>query len=159
MLFFFFQVESGKKTLILHGTKTSAVLNSVLTQIYHLKKESAVKYSRKNENINPFESGGETSLEFFSQKTDCSIFVVSELDHLHVALLFGLWIIMISLIACDSFGSWGFVFLLLILTKLFSCNFCTWCFVLCWLDLEPSSCGIVVWFMMILVENRIMLVC
>ncbi|XP_004502751.1 ribosome production factor 2 homolog [Cicer arietinum] len=68
-------VESGKKTLILHGTKTSAVLNSVLTQIYHLKKDCAVKYSRKNENIKPFEAGGETSLEFFSLKTDCSLFL------------------------------------------------------------------------------------
>ncbi|KAK7291990.1 hypothetical protein RIF29_07591 [Crotalaria pallida] len=68
-------VEGGKKTLILHGTKTSGVLNAVLTQIYQLKKESAVKYSRKNENIKPFETGGETSLEFFSLKTDCSIFV------------------------------------------------------------------------------------
>ncbi|KAH7512106.1 ribosome production factor 2 homolog [Ziziphus jujuba] len=67
--------ENGKKTLILHGTKTSNVLNSVLTQIYHLKKDSAVKYSRKNADIRPFESGGETSLEFFSLKTDCSIFV------------------------------------------------------------------------------------
>lgn len=71
------QVETGKKTLILHGTKTSSTLNAVLTEIYNLKKDSAVKYSRKNENIRPFESGGETSLEFFSRKTDCSIFVVS----------------------------------------------------------------------------------
>ncbi|GMY35067.1 pentatricopeptide repeat-containing protein At3g57430, chloroplastic [Fagus crenata] len=68
-------VENGKKTLILHGTKTSAVLNSVLKELYHLKKGSAVKFSRKNENIKPFESGGETSLEFFSLKTDCSVFV------------------------------------------------------------------------------------
>jgi hypothetical protein len=70
---FFLQIESGKKTLVLHGTKTSSVLNAVLTQIYHLKKESAVKYSRKNDNIKPFEAGGETSLEFFSQKTDCNL--------------------------------------------------------------------------------------
>ena len=49
----------------------------MLTEIYHLKKDSAVRYTRKNENIRPFESGGETSLEFFSLKTDCSIFVVS----------------------------------------------------------------------------------
>lgn len=70
------QVESGKKTLILHGTKTSGVLNAVLAQIHHLKKENSIKYSRKNESIKPFESGGETSLEFFSLKTDCSIFVV-----------------------------------------------------------------------------------
>ncbi|KAL0410055.1 UNVERIFIED_CONTAM: Ribosome production factor 2 [Sesamum latifolium] len=68
-------VETGKKTLILHGTKTSSVLNSVLTEIYHLKKDDTVKYSRKNDNIRPFESGGETSLEFFSLKTDCSLFV------------------------------------------------------------------------------------
>jgi hypothetical protein len=67
----------GKKTLILHGTKTSGVLNAVLTDIYHMKKGSAVKFSRKNENIKPFESGGETSLEFFLNRTDCSIFVVS----------------------------------------------------------------------------------
>ncbi|KAG1362352.1 ribosome production factor 2 [Cocos nucifera] len=68
-------VENGKKTLILHGTKTSNMLNSVLTQIYHLKRDSAIKYTKKNENIRPFESGGETSLEFFSLKTDCSLFV------------------------------------------------------------------------------------
>lgn len=71
-------METGKKTLILHGTKTSSVLNSVLTEIYHLKKDNAVKYSRRNDNIRPFESGGESSLEFFSLKTDCSLFVVRE---------------------------------------------------------------------------------
>ena len=73
----FSQVEGEKKTLILHGTKTSNVLNTVLTEIYHLKKENCIKYSRKNENVRPFEAGGETSLEFFSQKTDCNLFVVS----------------------------------------------------------------------------------
>lgn len=71
------KVETGKKTLILHGRKTSNVVNSVLSDLYHLKKDSAVKFSRRNEDISPFESGGDTSLEFFSQKTDCSIFVVS----------------------------------------------------------------------------------
>ncbi|KAH7852750.1 hypothetical protein Vadar_028838 [Vaccinium darrowii] len=68
-------VESGKKTLILHGTKTSDVLNVILSDIYHLKKGESIKYSRKNDSIRPFESGGETSLEFFSLKTDCSLFV------------------------------------------------------------------------------------
>jgi ribosome production factor 2 len=76
---FFCQVENGKKTLILHGTKTSAVLNSVLSDIYNLKRDNAVKYSKKNDNIRPFESGGETSLEFFSLKTDCSLIVVSDI--------------------------------------------------------------------------------
>ncbi|KAL1219312.1 putative ribosome production factor 2 [Cardamine amara subsp. amara] len=68
-------VETGKKTLILHGTKTSATVSSFLMELYRLKKGGAIKYSRRNENIRPFEAGGETSLEFFSQKTDCSIFV------------------------------------------------------------------------------------
>ncbi|XP_042378252.1 ribosome production factor 2 homolog [Zingiber officinale] len=68
-------VENAKKTLILHGTKTSGVVNAVLMQIYHMKRDNAVKYTKKNENIRPFESGGETSLEFFSLKTDCSLFV------------------------------------------------------------------------------------
>ncbi|XP_048496122.1 ribosome production factor 2 homolog isoform X1 [Beta vulgaris subsp. vulgaris] len=68
-------VEGQKKTLILHGTKTSNVLNSVLTELYLLKKESSVKYTRKNDKIRPFEAGGETNLEFFSQKTDCSLFL------------------------------------------------------------------------------------
>ncbi|XP_039119881.1 ribosome production factor 2 homolog isoform X1 [Dioscorea cayenensis subsp. rotundata] len=68
-------VENGKKTLILHGTKTSGVLNDVLTQIYHLKRGNAVKYTKKNKEIRPFESGGETSLEFYSLKSDCSLFV------------------------------------------------------------------------------------
>lgn len=68
-------VETGKKTLILQGTKTSNVLNTVLSEIYHLKRGNAIRYTRKNDSIRPFESGGETSLEFFSMKTDCSIFV------------------------------------------------------------------------------------
>ncbi|GAB2301958.1 hypothetical protein Dimus_035981 [Dionaea muscipula] len=88
-------VEDGKKTLILHGTKTSIIINAVLAEIYNLKKGSAVKFTRKNENIRPFESGGETSLEFFSLKTDCSLFVfgsegfetVEELKHLKEVLL------------------------------------------------------------------------
>ncbi|KAL9274563.1 Ribosome production factor 2-like protein [Drosera capensis] len=68
-------LEEGKKTLILHGTKTSSVLNAVLADIYNLKKGTAVKFNRKNDNIRPFESGGDTSLEFFSLKTDCSLFI------------------------------------------------------------------------------------
>ena len=83
------QVENGKKTLILHGTKTSATLSSVLMELYRLKKGGAIKYSRRNENIRPFESGGETSLEFFSLKTDCSIFAVSLLQLCFVALTIG----------------------------------------------------------------------
>ncbi|KAE8731093.1 ENTH/VHS family protein, putative isoform 1 [Hibiscus syriacus] len=35
-------VETGKKILILQGTKTSGTLNEVLSEIYHLKKGGAV---------------------------------------------------------------------------------------------------------------------
>uniref|UniRef100_A0ACD5X691 Uncharacterized protein n=1 Tax=Avena sativa TaxID=4498 RepID=A0ACD5X691_AVESA len=70
-------VENGKKMIILHGTKTSAVLNSVLADLFHLKRDHAVKFTKKNDNIRPFGSGGETSLEFFSLKSDCSLLVVS----------------------------------------------------------------------------------
>ncbi|XP_068648198.1 ribosome production factor 2 homolog [Aristolochia californica] len=68
-------VENAKKTLILQGTKTSGILNAVLTEIFHLKRSNCIRYTRKNDNIRPFESGGETSLEFFSHKTDCSLLV------------------------------------------------------------------------------------
>ncbi|KMZ73327.1 Brix domain-containing protein 1 [Zostera marina] len=68
-------VENGKKTLILEGTKCSAVLREVLTDIYQLKKDNCVRFTRKNDNVRPFEGGGETSLEFFSLKTDCSLFL------------------------------------------------------------------------------------
>ncbi|XP_039022894.1 uncharacterized protein LOC120155400 [Hibiscus syriacus] len=70
-------VETGNKTLILQGAKTSGTLNEVLSEIYPLKKGGAVRFTRKNDNIRPFESRGETSLESFSLKTDCNIFVVS----------------------------------------------------------------------------------
>jgi hypothetical protein len=64
---YFCQAETGKKTLILHGTKTSVVLNSVLSDIYHLKRDNAMKRTKKNYNIRLFESG------------ECSLIVVERL--------------------------------------------------------------------------------
>lgn len=106
------QVETAKKTLILHGTKTSGVLNSLLSEIYHLKKDNSVKFSRKNDNIRPFESGGETSLEFFSLKTDCSLLVVCSHHTQHV-------------FATPFCFNWFFFLLLLFewLTKFYDVNF------------------------------------
>ncbi|URD79136.1 TVP38 TMEM64 family membrane protein [Musa troglodytarum] len=97
------EVENGRKTLILHGTKTSDVLNTVLTQIYHLKRDNAVKYTKKNENIRPFESGGETSLEFFSLKTDCSLFVVIARSSLMVVIMFYAKCVLALLLGVDNF--------------------------------------------------------
>ena len=36
----------------------------------------SVKYTRKNDDVRPFEAGGETNLEHFSQKTDSSLFAL-----------------------------------------------------------------------------------
>ena len=65
--------------MVLHGTKTSATIKSVLADIHSLKKAegNSVKLTHKNDSIRPFEAGGETALEFLSQKTDCSLFAVS----------------------------------------------------------------------------------
>ncbi|GBG81698.1 hypothetical protein CBR_g32692 [Chara braunii] len=70
------RVENEKKVFCLHGTQTSAVVKGVLSEIHHLKKATgaAVKLTKKNENILPFEGGGEAPLERMSQKLDCSIF-------------------------------------------------------------------------------------
>lgn len=68
--------ENAKKLLLLHGTKTSACVKQTLADFFHLRKDGgkAIKYTKKNDAIRPFEGGGETSLEFLSQKTDCSLF-------------------------------------------------------------------------------------
>ena len=48
-----------------------------MSELNSLKKAGglAVKLDKKNEGVHPFEAGGETSLEFFAQKTDSSLFV------------------------------------------------------------------------------------
>jgi len=67
------------------------VLNSVLSDIYHLKRDNAMKYTKKNDSIRPFESGGESSLEFFSLKTDCNLIAVSEMSNLLYRFVF--WVL------------------------------------------------------------------
>ncbi|KAL2628552.1 hypothetical protein R1flu_013238 [Riccia fluitans] len=68
--------ENPKRLMLLQGTKVSSLIKSVISDLYHLKKAggNAVKFSKKNDNIRPFEGGGETPLEFLSSKTDCSLF-------------------------------------------------------------------------------------
>ncbi|KAK1662640.1 hypothetical protein QYE76_050799 [Lolium multiflorum] len=76
-------VEKGKKMLILYGTKTSAVLNSVLADLFHPKRDHAVKYTKKKDSIMRFERGGETSPEFFSLESECSL-LISEFISIHL---------------------------------------------------------------------------
>ena len=62
--------ENGKKMLILHGTRTSAVLKFVLADVFHLMRDHYVKYANNKDNNKTFESRGPTSLEvwFFCYK-------------------------------------------------------------------------------------------
>jgi ribosome production factor 2 len=69
-------VEVLKKLLILTGGKSSAVVKSVLTELGSLKKGECLKLTRKNEQVRPFEAGGELSLEFLARKADCSLFAL-----------------------------------------------------------------------------------
>eukprot|EP01094_Clydonella_sp_ATCC50884_P015722 TRINITY_DN2634_c0_g1_i1.p1 TRINITY_DN2634_c0_g1~~TRINITY_DN2634_c0_g1_i1.p1 ORF type:complete len:337 (+),score=119.97 TRINITY_DN2634_c0_g1_i1:69-1013(+) len=65
--------ENTKKAMFIKGHKTSEHIVSCLKDLYALKKPDAVMYQRKN-NILPFEN--ETSIEFFSEKTDSSLFAL-----------------------------------------------------------------------------------
>ncbi|GIL86717.1 hypothetical protein Vretimale_19811 [Volvox reticuliferus] len=68
--------EDAKRVLFLYGNQTSQVVKDVLTDLYQLKRLEAQKFTRKNENVRPFESGGETSLEFYCNRNNCPLFVL-----------------------------------------------------------------------------------
>ncbi|XP_077408687.1 ribosome production factor 2 homolog [Vanacampus margaritifer] len=64
--------EGGKSTMIMKGGNANQTVSQALKDIYCLKKPNAVLYKKKNI-TRPFEDS--TSLEFFSKKTDCSLFL------------------------------------------------------------------------------------
>ena len=72
-LMFVSQFENGKKMLILHGTRTSAVLKFMMEDLFHLMSDHYVKYANNMDNIKLFESRGPTSLEIFSHKSYCNL--------------------------------------------------------------------------------------
>ncbi|XP_076872788.1 ribosome production factor 2 homolog [Brachyhypopomus gauderio] len=65
-------VENCKNAMIIKGGNTSELVTQALKDIYALKKPNAVLYKKKNI-MRPFEDA--TSLEFFSKKSDCSLFL------------------------------------------------------------------------------------
>jgi len=69
--------ENAKRVLLVEGGKTSAVVKTFLNQVHLLKKGESVRFSRKNDQVKPFEAGGEVPLEFMCQKNDCSLFAVA----------------------------------------------------------------------------------
>ncbi|KAG7508907.1 hypothetical protein JOB18_028386 [Solea senegalensis] len=64
--------EDVKTAMIMKGGNTSETVTKALKDIHSLKKPNAVLYKKKNI-TRPFEDS--TSLEFFSKKTDCSLFL------------------------------------------------------------------------------------
>ncbi|XP_072133715.1 ribosome production factor 2 homolog isoform X1 [Mobula birostris] len=65
-------VENNKNAMLIKGGNTSETVTQALKDIYCLKKPNAVLYKKKNV-TRPFED--QTSLEFFSKKSDCSLFI------------------------------------------------------------------------------------
>ena len=67
-------IENPKKTLFLRSTTSSSLVNSVVKDLYSLKRPLGLRFTKKNP-IHPFEDA--SSLEFFSQKNDTSLLCFS----------------------------------------------------------------------------------
>ncbi|XP_077977046.1 ribosome production factor 2 homolog [Glandiceps talaboti] len=65
-------IENTKTALFIKGGHTSELITQVLRDMYSLKKPDSVLFKRKNI-LRPFED--QTSLEFFSEKNDASLFM------------------------------------------------------------------------------------
>eukprot|EP00126_Sphaerothecum_destruens_P010773 Sdes_comp20806_c0_seq1m17142 len=65
-------VENTKTALFIRGGNTSQLIQDVLKELYHFKKPDASMFKKKNP-IYPFED--RTSLEFFSNRNDSSLFL------------------------------------------------------------------------------------
>lgn len=70
------QIEDAKKSLVLYGNNTSQIIKDVLTDLHKIKRTESIKFTRKNENVRPFEPGGEQSLEFYCSKSQCGLFAL-----------------------------------------------------------------------------------
>lgn len=69
-------VEDPKKALLLYGNRTSQTIKDVLSDIGKLKALDAVKLTRKNADVRPFETGGEAQLEYLGRRADAGLFAV-----------------------------------------------------------------------------------
>lgn len=65
-------VENPKTALFLRGTSCSQIVQDAMTDLHSMRAPLAKKFTKKNE-IHPFEDA--SSLEFFSEKNDASLFV------------------------------------------------------------------------------------
>lgn len=70
------QVEDPKRALFILGGRTNQNIKDILTDLKKLKGTEAVKYTKKNPDVAPFEYGGEASLEKYAHNTNCSLFAI-----------------------------------------------------------------------------------
>ncbi|KAH3900168.1 probable Ribosome biogenesis protein RPF2 [Saccharomycodes ludwigii] len=67
-------VENVKRALFIPGQTSNKLLHDVLVDLSNLKKPDIKRFTKKNQ-ILPFEDS--STLEFFSEKNDCSLLVLS----------------------------------------------------------------------------------
>ncbi|KAG7439197.1 Brix-domain-containing protein [Guyanagaster necrorhizus] len=75
------EVEDVRTAIFVKGTHTGEVLNGVMKDLMALKRPAAVSFSKKND-IHPFDSASSStstsSLEFWANKNDASLFLVGQ---------------------------------------------------------------------------------
>ncbi|KAI0066300.1 Brix-domain-containing protein [Artomyces pyxidatus] len=69
------EIEDARTTVFVRGTHTGEVLNGAMKELMALKRPHAISFSKKN-TIRPFEDA--SSLEFWANKNDASMFVVGQ---------------------------------------------------------------------------------
>ncbi|EJD06174.1 Brix-domain-containing protein [Fomitiporia mediterranea MF3/22] len=69
------EVEDPRTAIFVKGTSTGETLNAVMKELMALKRPHAISFSKKN-TIRPFEDT--SSLEFWANKNDASMFVVAQ---------------------------------------------------------------------------------
>ncbi|KAH7919803.1 Brix-domain-containing protein [Leucogyrophana mollusca] len=69
------EVEDARTAIFVRGTHTGEVVNGVMKELMALKRPDAISFSKKNM-IRPFEDA--SSLEFWAQKNDASMFLVGQ---------------------------------------------------------------------------------
>ncbi|TFY67347.1 hypothetical protein EVJ58_g1674 [Rhodofomes roseus] len=69
------EVEDPRTAIFVKGTHTGEKVNAAMKEMMALKRPNAISFSKKN-TVRPFEDA--SSLEFWAQKNDASLFVVGQ---------------------------------------------------------------------------------
>ena len=67
-------IENTKQAIFIKGQTANALVQQTMQDLMTLKKPDAQSFSKNNNNILPFEDP--SSLEFFSEKNDASLFII-----------------------------------------------------------------------------------